>query len=81
MPGNKKTERLLWKNRSFFVFGLFVPVNLHALLNFAFKFKKTGVNKPSDDSSERIESLAMPVKKSGRSSFMKIGEKRWNAIK
>jgi len=79
MPGNKKTERFLWKNRSFFVFGLFMPVNLHALLNFAFKFKKTGVNKPSDDSSERIESLAMPVKKSGGSSFTIFGEKRWNA--
>ena len=62
-----------------------MPANLHALSDFAFGFTKTGENKPSDASSERIESLAMPVKKRGRSSFMIFGEKiecikEWNIL-
>jgi len=55
--------------------GFFVPANLHASLDFAFEFSKIGMIKPSDTSSERIESLAMPVKKSGGSSFTIFGEK------
>jgi len=80
-PEIKKRNVSFGRTGPFLFLGFFVPANLHASLDFAFGFSKTGVNKPSDASSERIESLAMPVKKSGGSSFSLFGEKRWNAIK